>query len=103
MLSLTRYQILPTISPTDSPILRKAVPNITKDLCNALDDAKGTETIPEDINFNLPDNFIRPFRDDIDSRNEYKTRTETAVYNERERCFDDFSNLLRQFRTVSVG
>ena len=70
------------------------------DLCTALDDAKGTETIPEDINFNLPDNFIRPFREDIDSRNEYKTRTEMAIYNERERCFDDFSNLLRQFRTV---
>lgn len=28
----------------------------------------------EDISFSLPDTFIRPFREETDSRNEYKTQ-----------------------------
>ena len=84
----------------DSAILREVAPGVARDLSSAVEDAKGSEFV-EDINFNLPDNFIRPFREDIDSRNEYKSRIETAAYNERERYFDDFSNLLRRFQSVS--
>ena len=84
----------------ESAILRKVAPGVARDLSSAVEDAKGSEFI-EDINFNLPDNFIRPFREDIDSRNEYKSRIETAAYNERERYFDDFSNLIRHFQSVS--
>eukprot|EP01041_Mallomonas_annulata_P001544 gene1544-2984_t len=47
--------------------------------------------------------YIRSFRDDIDDRNEYKSQVETAVYNERERCYDDFSNMFRQFQIANKG
>ena len=45
--------------------------------------------------------FIRPFDDTSDNRHEYKTNAEKNIYNERERCYDDFSNLFRQFQEVS--
>ena len=83
----------------DSALLRQVAPAVARDLGAAAEDCKGSEVV-EDTNFNLPDNFIRPFREDIDSRNEYKTRLECAAYNERERCFDDFSNMLRRFQAV---
>jgi len=83
----------------DSALLREVAPAVARDLSAAAEDSKGSE-VGEDMNFNLPDNFIRPFREEIDSRNEYKTRLECAAYNERERCFDDFSNMLRRFQAV---
>ena len=45
--------------------------------------------------------FIRPFDEDFDNRNEYKTQIEKNIYNERERCYDEFSNLFRQFQEVN--
>jgi hypothetical protein len=48
-------------------------PSIVSELIGAVEDAKSGE-IAEDINFSLPDNFIRPFREEIDSRNEYRTQ-----------------------------
>jgi hypothetical protein len=48
-------------------------PSIVSELVGAAEDAKSGE-IAEDINFSLPDNFIRPFREEIDSRNEYRTQ-----------------------------
>jgi hypothetical protein len=51
----------------------------------------------EDRHFVLPEVFIRPFRDDVDSRNEYRGPVLSGIYNERERCYDEFSNLLHSF------
>lgn len=31
------------------------------------------------------------------------SQIETNIYNERELCFDNFSNLFRQFREISCG
>ena len=36
-------------------------------------------TVYEDVSFSLPDNFIRPFRAETDSRNEYKTAVSKYV------------------------
>jgi hypothetical protein len=85
---------------SESPVLRIFAPVIASELKGIAEDVRAAEVI-EDINFSLPDNFIRPFREEIDSRNEYRTQTEAAAYNERERCFDDFSNLLRDFQMIS--
>lgn len=45
--------------------------------------------------------FIRPFHDDRDNRNGYKGKIESVVYNEREKCFDEFSNLFRKYCEIS--
>ena len=61
----------------------------------------------EDSNANIsfqlkvPDTFLKPFREEIDSRNEYKTQSENAIFNERERCFDEFCNLIGRFQQVN--
>ena len=45
--------------------------------------------------------FLKPFRDDIDSRHEYKNPLENRAYNERECCFDQFSDLFKRFQSIS--
>jgi hypothetical protein len=49
----------------------------------------------------LPETFLKPFREEMDSRHEYKTKNENAIFNERERCFDEFCNLISKFQQVS--
>ena len=49
----------------------------------------------------LPETFLKPFREEMDSRHEYKTKNENAIFNERERCFDQFCNLISRFQQVS--
>ena len=53
--------------------LRNYVPHVSAELSAIVDDAKGLNLI-EDANFNLPDNFIRPFIEEFDSRNEFKSK-----------------------------
>jgi hypothetical protein len=53
-------------------------PSVVSELVGAAEDAKSGEVI-EDINFSLPDNFIRPFREEIDSRNEYRTQVSYII------------------------
>jgi uncharacterized protein YbcI len=45
--------------------------------------------------------FLRPFDEDVDSRHEYKSPIECNIFNEREKCYDEFSNLFRQFQSVN--
>ena len=45
---------------------------MASDLIGVADDTRGAE-LSEDICFSLSDHFIQPFREEIDSRNEYKT------------------------------
>lgn len=53
------------------------------------------------VYFRLPESFVKPFREELDSRNEYnKSQLENAIYNERERCYDEFSNLLYRFQSI---
>ena len=47
-----------------------------------------------------PETFIRPFREEIDSRNEYKSPTESVLYNERESCYDEFTNCFHRFQDI---
>ena len=53
--------------------LSRLAPSLAADLIAAAEDARGT-VMSEDISFYLPDTFIRPFREEVDSRNEYKTQ-----------------------------
>lgn len=48
-------------------------PVLSAELTGAAEDARGA-SMPEDISFSLPDNFVRPFREETDSRNEYKSQ-----------------------------
>lgn len=52
------------------------------------------------ILLNTDTTFIRRFREEVDSRYEYKSSLECFVYNEREQLFDMFSNLFHQFQEV---
>lgn len=45
---------------------------MASDLMGVADDTRGAE-LSEDICFSLSNHFIQPFREEIDSRNEYKT------------------------------
>ena len=77
-----------------APAVKMYAPSLASDLHYVSEETKGTMDIER---ITLPDTFIRPFRPDIDSRLEYKSPEENAIYNERERCFDEFSNLLSKF------
>lgn len=52
---------------------------------------------------NAAQHFLRPFIEDVDSRLEYKNGVDSAAYNERERCYDMFSNVFRRFQEVLVA
>ena len=53
--------------------LFRFAPTLAADLIAAAEDARST-VMSEDVSFSLPDTFIRPFREEVDSRNEYKTQ-----------------------------
>ena len=80
---------------SDAPALRAYDLQLAEEYRSIAVDAPG------DDHCTLPEVFIRPFREETDSRLEYKTQIETAMYNERERCFDEFSNLLHMFQEAN--
>jgi hypothetical protein len=51
----------------------RLAPSISAQLSVAAEDLRCAEVV-EDISFSLPDTFIQPFREDRDSRNEYKSQ-----------------------------
>lgn len=53
------------------------------------------------LNISNVEDFIRPFDANIDNRHDYKTQIECTIYNEREKCYDEFCNLFRQFQTIN--
>ena len=52
---------------------------MASDLTGVADDTRGAE-LSEDICFSLSNHFIQPFREEIDSRNEYKTPVRNLFY-----------------------
>eukprot|EP01032_Pedospumella_encystans_P010892 gene10892-12709_t len=52
-------------------------------------------------NFRLPETFQKPFREDLDSKNEFKTQLELATFYERERTYDELSNLFLRYQTTN--
>ena len=76
-----------------SPVLRTFCPGFAEELSTRAEDRGGN-----DDHLVLPEVFIRPFREETDSRLEYKTPYEGLVYNERERCFDELSNLFHLYQ-----
>ena len=52
---------------------------MASDLMGVADDTRGAE-LSEDICFSLSNHFIQPFREEIDSRNEYKTQVRNFIY-----------------------
>ena len=76
-----------------APVSKDYCPLLAEDLQTRADDLKGN-----DDHLALPEVFIRPFREETDSRLEYKTAYEGMVYNERERCFDEISNLFHMYQ-----
>lgn len=75
------------------PVTRSLCPGLTEELATKAEDVRGNED-----HLALPEVFIRPFREETDSRLEYKTPYEGLVYNERERCFDELSNLFHTYQ-----
>ena len=73
--------------------LRTFCPGFAEELSTRAEDRGGN-----DDHLVLPEVFIRPFREETDSRLEYKTPYEGLVYNERERCFDELSNLFHLYQ-----
>ena len=70
----------------------------------------GSEENDSEIDFDLnPEEesgtttFLRSFVHEEDSRHEFTSTVDAAVYNEREKCFDLFSNLLRQYQTLPTN
>jgi hypothetical protein len=51
----------------------RLAPSISAQLYVAAEDLRCAE-VEEEISFSLPDTFIQPFREDRDSRNEYKSQ-----------------------------
>lgn len=45
--------------------------------------------------------YLRPFVESSDSRNEYKSQFDMQMYNERERVYDAFANLFRSYQNSS--
>jgi hypothetical protein len=86
---------------SDSDLIKRLNPSISKELTAYIEDSQGSNEDAEESKFFIPDTFIRPFREDIDSRNEYKSPIEHSIYNEREHCYDDFSNLFHQFQDIN--
>ena len=60
----------------------------------------GTEEEESGMLLQTDTTFIRCFREEVDSRYEYKSPLECYIYNEREQLFDMFSNLFRQFQEM---
>ena len=83
---------------SEAPALMYYLPSLAQELQAVAEDARGST---DSEKFALPDIFIRPFRAEVDSRHEYKTPEENAIYNERERCFDEFSNVFASLRVLS--
>ena len=81
---------------SDCSVLREYHPSLASALQSIAVGLRGN-----DDHFTLPDVFIRPFREEIDSRLEYKTAIESQIYNERERCFDEFSNLFHSYQEAN--
>eukprot|EP01036_Dinobryon_divergens_P029422 gene29422-38516_t len=67
----------------------------------SIEDFNLHETSSSAMKSSLPETFLKPFREEMDSRHEYKTKNENAIFNERERCFDEFCNLISKFQQVS--
>lgn len=85
----------------ESDLMKRLNPSISTELIAYIEDSQGSNEDAEESKFFLPDTFIRPFREEIDSRNEYKSPIENSIYNEREHCYDDFSNLFHQFQDIN--
>ena len=56
----------------------RLAPSISAQLSVAAEDLRCAEVV-EDISFSLPDTFIQPFREDRDSRNEYKSQVRVLL------------------------
>ena len=85
---------------SESDAVKECIPDVSLSLKTASEDYLEQEFM-DDSALVSRDNFIRPFRDDVDSRLEYKNQLEMKLFNERESCFDQFSDLFRRFQTVS--
>ena len=48
------------------------------------------------------ESFIRTFAEDVDNRNDYRSPVDARAYNERERCYDSLSNLIRRFQQADI-
>ena len=70
-------------------------------LSASIEDLNWHDSGPSLMKGSLPETFLKPFREEMDSRHEYKTKNENAIFNERERCFDEFCNLISRFQQVS--
>ncbi len=83
---------------SNAPMLR------TSKLCNTLKDAATELRDPKPTangDSAFLGNFIRPFREEIDSRNEYRTTIEKQLYNEKEKFYDEFYNLFQHFQEIN--
>ncbi len=78
----------------DAPVLIAELTSFVEETANSTI-GNSSQSMPRG-----PETFIRPFREEIDSRNEYKSPTESVLYNERESCYDEFTNCFHRFQDV---
>jgi hypothetical protein len=109
----------------ESAVLRVWAPEIAVQLREAVVNGTqfGDKTQMYSVSFKMPETFLKPFREEIDSKNEFKSQVrsvqlwrggallinvllsqaELVGFYERERVYDEFSNLYFRFQSVNRG